>query len=83
MTVTYARQRIRKEVRHAPGDLRVLVACIAARLDKRTLVQDDQPVLVAGQRRAQELAGEQPQGVVSTTKVTPNSLPWVLWTVRQ
>ena len=58
-----ARQRIRKEVGHAPGDLRVLVACIAAIVDKRALVQDDQPVPVAGQRRVQELAGEQPAGI--------------------
>ena len=58
-----ARLGLHKEVRHAPGDLRVLVTRNVAVVDKRPLVQDDESVLVPGQRRVQELTGEQPAGV--------------------
>ena len=46
-----------------PDSLRVLIACMTAILGKRALPQDDQLVLVVGQRRIQELAGEQQAGV--------------------
>ena len=59
----FARERIHKEIRHAPSYLRVLVACIAAILDKRPLVEDYELVLVTGERRVQQLAGEQPTRV--------------------
>ena len=47
------------------------------------LVQDDQPVLVAVSAVYKSSLERNQQGLVSTTKVAPNSLPWVLCTVRQ
>ena len=47
------------------------------------LVQDDQTVLVAVSAVYKSSRERSQQGLVSTTKVAPNSLPWVLCTVRQ
>ena len=47
------------------------------------LVQDDQTVLVAVSAVYKSSRERSQQGLVSTTKVAPYSLPWVLCTVRQ
>ena len=45
--------------------------------------QDDQPVMVAVSAVYKSSQERSQQGLVSTTKAAPNSLPWVLCTVRQ